>query len=248
MMTVARTGVLNRGSVFPNWRGSTPSEPIAKVTRTPDTRLARVDPRADRPRPGSCTWPAPSRRSPGRCRTARCRRWPPGPWCARHLARAKVKNAYISASTITEATTDWPASPWYRRRNICSRRHDRVERVLHGGRAKGVQPYPRRPPGPRPGHPGIRRPPPGRLQVGDRRFQSSTKAGTSFLSLLPPPHALVVVGVSPVMEKSLLAASRGRWKYSERMMNRATNSRTRPRATMPTSDQSWLAGASWMDR
>jgi hypothetical protein len=48
MMTVARTGVLNRRSVFPNWRGSTPSEPIAKVTRTPDTRLARVDPRAER--------------------------------------------------------------------------------------------------------------------------------------------------------------------------------------------------------
>lgn len=48
MMTVARIGVLNLGSVFPNWRGSTPSEPIAKVTRTPDIRLARVDPRADR--------------------------------------------------------------------------------------------------------------------------------------------------------------------------------------------------------
>ena len=46
--TVAGTGVLNLESVLPNWRGSTPSEPIAKVTRTPDTRLVRVDPRADR--------------------------------------------------------------------------------------------------------------------------------------------------------------------------------------------------------
>src|SRR5262249_4868287 len=48
MMTVARTGVLNLASVLPNARGRTPSEPIANVTRTPDTRLARVDPRADR--------------------------------------------------------------------------------------------------------------------------------------------------------------------------------------------------------
>jgi hypothetical protein len=56
------------------------------------------------------------------------------------------------------------------------------------------------------------------------------------------------VRLSAVIEKSLLADSRGRWKYADRMTNRAMNNKTRPRATIPTSDQFWLAGACWMDR
>jgi hypothetical protein len=47
MTTVARIGVLNLGCVLANACGSTWSAATAKVTRTPDTRLARVDPRAE---------------------------------------------------------------------------------------------------------------------------------------------------------------------------------------------------------
>ena len=49
MITVASEGVLNLGWVRASARGRTPSAPMAKASRTPDTRVASVDPTAERP-------------------------------------------------------------------------------------------------------------------------------------------------------------------------------------------------------